>query len=78
MIRRLTQCFSLLKNIQFSFHRKPRPSNVPTQSDKLEPFSINYLHDNPGARYTAKRLGRGPASNKGYECGYKEKHRGEA
>ena len=68
MIRRLSQCFSLLKNIQFSFHRKPRPSSVPTQSDKLEPFTINYLHDNPGARYTAKRLGRGPASNKGYSC----------
>jgi hypothetical protein len=65
MIRRITQCFSLLKNIQYAFGRKPRGSNVPTQNKTLEPFSINCLHDNPGARYTPKRLGRGPGSGKG-------------
>ena len=66
MLRRITQCFSLVKHLQFSYARKPRPSETPTQSPKLLPFSINNLHDNPGARYSAKKLGRGPASGKGY------------
>lgn len=58
--------YSLLKNMQYLYHRKPRPQEVPTQSLKMEPFSINYLHNNPGSTYTPKRLGRGPGSNKGY------------
>jgi hypothetical protein len=62
--------FSLLKNIQFLFHRKPRPQEVPTQRPTLEPFSINYLRDNPGAKYSPKLLGRGPGSNKGYHFSY--------
>ena len=66
MLRRIAQCFSLVKHLQFGYGRKPRPSEAPTQSQKLLPFSINHLHDNPGARYTAKRLGRGPGSGKGY------------
>lgn len=56
----------LLKTIQFLFHRKPRPQDVPTQRPTMEPFSINHLRDNPGSRYTPKELGRGPASGKGY------------
>jgi len=50
---------------------------VATQNKTLEPFSINYLHDNPGARYTPKRLGRGPGSGKGSSSIYLEKHADE-
>ena len=66
IISQLGKHVNLLKNIQFMFHRKPRDPSVPTQSSILEPFNINYLHDNPGARYYSKRLGRGRASGKGY------------
>lgn len=65
IISQLTRHANLLKNIQFMFHRKARDPSVPTQSSILEPFSINYLHDNPGARYYPKKLGRGRASGKG-------------
>lgn len=74
MIKRISQSLCLLRNMQYFFGRKPRGSNVPTQSKILEPFSINCLHDNPGARYTAKKLGRGPASGKGSSSVYLEKH----
>lgn len=65
MLRRITHTLSLIKNVQFFFHRKPRDPAVPTQNSYLEPFSINNLHDNPGAKYYPKKLGRGPGSNKG-------------
>ena len=66
IINQTRKSFALFKNIQYLFHRKPRSPDVPTQSSKLEPFSINYLHDNPGSRYTPKKLGRGSGSGKGY------------
>lgn len=34
--------------------------------DRLLPFTANHLWDNDGARRTARRLGRGPGSSKGY------------
>ena len=66
IINQFRKNISLLKNIQFLFHRKRRDPSVPTQNAKIEPFSINFLYDNPGARYTPKKLGRGPGSGKGY------------
>lgn len=73
IISQLSRHANLLKNIQFMFHRKPRDPSVPTQSSILEPFSINKLHDNPGARYYPKILGRGRASGKGYRLNNAEK-----
>jgi len=62
IISQLARNVSLLNNVQFMFHRKAKDPIIPSS---LEPFSINYLHDNPGARYYPKKLGRGRASGKG-------------
>lgn len=67
----------LTKMNMFSFHRKVRTTEVPTQASYLEPFSINYLHDNPGSRRWPKIVGRGPGSGKGYSISDVEKHAGE-
>lgn len=56
----------LLTPIVYGVMQPSRPSSVPTQSDIMLPYSINYLHDNPGSHRKAKILGRGRASGKGY------------
>lgn len=66
MMRGISASFSLFRRIIFTFHQKPRTSDVPTHRGNIFSMPINSLHDNPGARYEAKRVGRGPASNKGY------------
>lgn len=60
----------LMTPLAYSFHRKPRGSDVPTQSSVMQPFSINCLHDNPGSKRRTLRLGRGPANGKGYLRSY--------
>lgn len=55
----------LLRTGVYCFHRKVRVTEEPTQAPVLQPFAINYLHDNPGARREAKIVGRGPGSGKG-------------
>lgn len=66
LIQRAFTALNLLKPIVFAASRARRPSSVPTQSTIMEPFSINKLHDNPGATRNSKIVGRGPGSGKGY------------
>lgn len=66
MIQRLITRNSLLNQIIYSVHRKPRDPAIPTHAPIIHPFSINYLHNNPGYRRYPKALGRGPGSGKGY------------
>ena len=65
MMRGIAAGFTLFRRILFTFHQKPRSPDVPTHRGNIFSMPINSLHDNPGARYEPKRVGRGPASNKG-------------
>ena len=50
MIQRLFIRNSLLSNIIFSFHQKPRDPSIPTHATIINPFQINYLQNNKGYR----------------------------
>ena len=66
VIKRAISTTRLITPLLFQFHRKPRPTHVPTQAPYMQPYSINFLQDNPGSTRHAKKLGRGRASGKGY------------
>lgn len=67
MFKVIRSCWLQLTNrTSCFFHRKVRTTEVPTQAPILNPFKLNFLHDNPGARRYAKIVGRGPGSGKGY------------
>jgi hypothetical protein len=66
LLKRISKSgFNLFNSVKFLFHQKPRHTSVPTQSNIMKPFTISNLHDNPGAKRVAKRLGRGKGSGKG-------------
>lgn len=66
MLRSVSRNMGFLVKICFGFNQPPRDPKLPTESELMLPYSINFLHDNKGAVRYPKKLGRGPGSGKGY------------
>jgi hypothetical protein len=66
MLSRISRTLPLMTRVCFAFNQPPRDATLPTESDFMLPYSINFLHDNKGAVRFPKRVGRGPGSGKGY------------
>lgn len=66
MIKILTKTLRLSTLLLFNASKARRDPSIPTEAPFLRPFSINFLQNNQGARTYAQRVGRGPASGKGY------------
>lgn len=66
MLSRLSRNINLITRVCFAFNQPPRDPSLPTESEVMLPYSINFLHDNFGAVRFPKQVGRGPGSGKGY------------
>ena len=65
MLRGITRSLNLITRLSFGFNQPPRDPKLPTESETMLPYSINFLHDNKGAIRFPKQVGRGPGSGKG-------------
>eukprot|EP01015_Nassula_variabilis_P013691 TRINITY_DN2127_c0_g1_i5.p1 TRINITY_DN2127_c0_g1~~TRINITY_DN2127_c0_g1_i5.p1 ORF type:complete len:299 (+),score=41.88 TRINITY_DN2127_c0_g1_i5:125-1021(+) len=65
LLQRPSLYFQFVKGL----FKKARTADIPTHREELLPFTISNLWDNPGAKRTPKRLGRGPGSGKGKTSG---------
>lgn len=66
MIKFITKTLRLTTSLVFNVARARRDPNIPTETNFMRPFTINFLNDNEGSKRYPKRVGRGPASGKGY------------
>ena len=66
MITHFAKTLRLTTFLAFGITRPRRHPSIPTQGPVLTPFTIQNLHDNPGATRKVKDLGRGPGNGKGY------------
>jgi hypothetical protein len=66
MIKFITKTLSLTTSLVFNVARARRDPTLPTEANFIRPFNVNFLNDNEGAKRFPKRVGRGPASGKGY------------
>lgn len=65
MLSRLSRNINLVTRVCFAFNQPCRDPSLPTESEVMLPYSINFLHDNKGAVRFPKQVGRGPGSGKG-------------
>lgn len=78
MLRAISRQLNLITKLSFGYNQGPRDPTIPTESDVMLPYSINFLHDNKGAVRYPKQVGRGPGSGKGYVIFDLVKHQAEA
>lgn len=71
MLGYLAKAARLTTTLVFSVARARRHPAIPTQASTITPFSIQFLHDNPGSTRKPKKLGRGPGSGKGYSFSHR-------